>query len=504
MIEIGHAGAVWSASDGSAPGFYRHTQRDGSDGARSAFFYVRPLPPLTRAALLALDQMDGGDLVPDLVVPLLTSRDPALKQTASWIVGRHPEWGGALANFLHQRLAAATLHETDRADLQSQLASLAKSADIQELLAASLRNEIVGPESRALALRAMAGSGLKETPARWFTELAQLLSQPDSGLTRQAVTTVRALPPPKQPHAELAAALAQIGRDESATADVRLDALAAAPALASVDAPLFDFLCAHLDGAKPMIVRSAAATVLAKAKLAPDQQLSLAEQMKVIGPLEAPKLLPVFERGPNVALGLRLVAALRDSPGLPGLRADLLKPLFAKYPKSVQDAAASLLDAFNVDAAKQAAHLDTLLTQLKGGDVNRGHTVFLSSKSACSTCHATGYLGGRLGPDLTNLGKVRTERDLLESIVYPNASFVRSYEPFIVATKGGEDHSGIIKKDAPDELVLATGPETEQRIARADVAGIRPGAVSLMPAGMDTILSKQELADLLAFLKASK
>jgi putative heme-binding domain-containing protein len=205
-----------------------------------------------------------------------------------------------------------------------------------------------------------------------------------------------------------------------------------------------------------------------------------------------------------VPLGLRLVASLRDSTGLPGLRVDLLKPLFAKYPQSVQEAAAPLLASFNADAAKQAAYLDVLVTELKGGDVNRGHAVFLSSKAACSTCHATGYLGGRLGPDLTNLGKVRTERDLIESIVFPNASFVRSYEPFIVATKGGEDFSGIIKKDAPDELVLATGPETEQRIARAEVASVRPGAVSLMPAGMDTILTKQEFADLLAFLKAAK
>jgi len=496
MIEIGDREAVWGAATriGGAP--FLPLPCGESEKPQPVRF--------SRAALLALDQMDGAGLKPETVVPLLTSRDPVLKQTASWIVGRHAEWGGAVANLLRQRLAAGALHEPERADLQSQLASLAKSPDIQELLAASLRNEILPAESRALALRAMAASGLKETPPRWHTELALSLAEPDAELVRQAVATVRAMPQPKQPHAALADALAQVGRAESAAAAVRLDALSAAPALATVEEPLFDFLCANLDGAKPMLVRSAAASVLAKAKLAPDQQLALAGQMKVIGPLEAPKLLPVFERGPNVALGLRLVAALRDSAGLPGLRADLLKPLFAKYPKSVQDAAASLLDAFNVDAAKQAAHLDTLLAQLKGGDANRGHAVFLSSKAACSTCHATGYLGGRLGPDLTNLGKVRTERDLLESIVYPNASFVRSYESFIVATKDGENHSGILKKDAPDELVLATGPETEQRIPRGDVASVRPGAVSLMPAGMDTILTKQELADLLAFLKAAK
>jgi putative heme-binding domain-containing protein len=93
---------------------------------------------------------------------------------------------------------------------------------------------------------------------------------------------------------------------------------------------------------------------------------------------------------------------------------------------------------------------------------------------------------------------------LLESIVYPSASFVRSYEPLIVTTKSDEQYSGVLRKDAPDEIVLATGPNTEVRVARSDVAEVRPGTVSVMPAGLAEQLTRQELADLLAFLKATK
>ena len=125
----------------------------------------------------------------------------------------------------------------------------------------------------------------------------------------------------------------------------------------------------------------------------------------------------------------------------------------------------------------------------------------MSAKAACSSCHKIGYGGGTLGPDLTNIGKVRNERDLLEAIVFPNASFVRGYEPFTVLTKGGDDFTGVVIKDAPDEVILAIGPQLEQRIARADVTGLRPGAVSLMPNGLDSVLTRQELADLVAFLK---
>jgi putative heme-binding domain-containing protein len=99
---------------------------------------------------------------------------------------------------------------------------------------------------------------------------------------------------------------------------------------------------------------------------------------------------------------------------------------------------------------------------------------------------------------------VRTERDLLEAIIYPSASFVRSYEPFVVETKDGDQFSGVLKKDAADEVVLATGPGAEVRIARANIADSRPGKLSVMPQGLDEQLSEQQMADLLAFLRATR
>ena len=62
----------------------------------------------------------------------------------------------------------------------------------------------------------------------------------------------------------------------------------------------------------------------------------------------------------------------------------------------------------------------------------------------------------------------------------------------------------IPKKDAPDELVLTLAADKEMRIPRADIEDIQPGKVSIMPAGLDKQLSPQELADLIAFLRACK
>ena len=105
---------------------------------------------------------------------------------------------------------------------------------------------------------------------------------------------------------------------------------------------------------------------------------------------------------------------------------------------------------------------------------------------------------------MTRIGATRTERDLLEAIVYPSASFVRSYEPFAVKTKSGERFNGILKKDGTDEVVLAIDPKTEKHIPRAEIEKLEPGTVSVMPDGFETLIPAQDLADLIAFLRASK
>ena len=194
----------------------------------------------------------------------------------------------------------------------------------------------------------------------------------------------------------------------------------------------------------------------------------------------------------------------RNPPATAALPPAVVKAWLAKFPSAVQTRGTTLLAKLGPDPAQQRAHLDELAASLKDGDIRRGQAVFNSPKTACAACHAIGYLGGNFGPDLTRIGQVRTERDLLEAVVYPSASFVRSYEPMIVVTKTGGEQTGLLRRDAPGEVVLATAPNLEIRIARGELAEIRPGAMSLMPPGFDLMLSKQELADLIAFLKAAR
>jgi putative membrane-bound dehydrogenase-like protein len=456
-------------------------------------------PAMRRAALTALDQMPDGKLDAAAVIKELTAADPALKETAWWIAGRHPEWGEQLSGVLRDRLAGK-LSPDEQADMTRQLAKLAKSTAIQLFLAEQLAN----PAARPIGLHAMAQTNVRPVPDEWVSALTKLLTTAEGDQLRDAVRTTRTLTIPKPKAAALTKALLAIADKAELSAEVRLDALAAIPGgPANMSAPLFDFLRVQLRPDRSVAARTTAADVLSKSKLSKPQLLNLCEAVQAAGPLEAERLLDAFAQSTDEAVGTALVSALKAS-NHGGLRAAALRPRLAKFGPPVRKSAEELYAVLNADEAQQKAKLEKLLTTLADGDVRRGQSVFHSQKAACSSCHSVGYVGGKLGPDLTKIGSIRTERDLLESIVFPSASFVRSFEPIVVTTKSGKQHNGLLRKDATDEIVVATGADQEVHIPRADVDEIQPSTVSVMPAGLDQQLSPRELADLIAFLKACK
>ena len=76
-----------------------------------------------------------------------------------------------------------------------------------------------------------------------------------------------------------------------------------------------------------------------------------------------------------------------------------------------------------------------------------------------------------------------------------NPDFVKLADSFGVAG---------YRAETPEALVLMLGADSRVRVAKEDIADLRPGAVSVMPTGLEEQLSRQELADLLAFLKNTR
>jgi putative membrane-bound dehydrogenase-like protein len=466
-------------------------------------------PRTVRCALVALDQMEAGRLEPGFVAGLLGSSDVPLKDTASWIVGRHGEWAGATAGVLGRRLDRTDLSPAERSELEKQLGRLAQAGPIQELLATRLRDAAAPRTARQSSLQAMAWSGLneKQVPSSWISGLAATLDSdpPDTELIPLSVAAARALPISHARSSQLSPGLIRIAADSGNPDELRLNALAAVPGgLSKPNQGLFAFLLGKLLPTEAVARRTTAADVLARAKLSSEQLGRLAETLQSAGPVEVDRLLAAFEQSSDETLGLKLLNTLSASAALRSLRPDAVKAHLAKYPDAVQKQIPTLLARINVDAAKQKAQLEQLLPMLSAGDIRRGQLVFHSEKAACFSCHAIGYRGGNIGPDLTRIGSIRADRDLLEAIVFPSASLVRSFEPISVATSDGKIYNGLLRGETADELRLATGVNQEARIARREIDEVRPSTVSIMPAGLDQQLTQQELADLVAFLRACK
>jgi putative heme-binding domain-containing protein len=274
--------------------------------------------------------------------------------------------------------------------------------------------------------------------------------------------------------------------------------------MARIDTDVFAVIRTGLDAGQPVATRTTAAAVVEKVRLDAAQLATLAPSLRSATPIELPRILRAFATSGDERAGLAMVAALRESKSRSSIRADVLQPILTKYSPAVQKDGNNLLASIAADVADQVRRIDRLLTTLPQGQIARGQAVFNSAKVVCSSCHAIGYIGGRIGPDLTRIGEVRSERDLLEAIVFPSASFARGYEPVVVRTKSGEARTGVLRNnDLPDEIVLGTDRE-EIRIPRREIVDMQPGTISLMPPGLADQLTAQELADLVAFLKATR
>lgn len=453
-----------------------------------------------RAALIALDQMEDGGLTRELVVPHLDSADSALQRAALTVITARPEWADAVAGLMHTWLAASELSDSRREGLAAALLAFCRNAEIQEVVADAMSNDKTAVPARLLLLEAMAAAPLEQLPESWLTEIGRSLQHRDQRVVSQAVATLRT-----RGVTSFDAALLELGRDSRQPPQLRVTALAAvAPRLNSVESPVLDFLRSQLDPERSPLVRLAAADAISSARLNETQLVALLDAVPSAGPLELPRLVAAFERSTAAEIGIRLVAALDRAAGLASVPPEALRRTLKDYPDKVRQAAEPLFHRLELDTETQRARLAELESVLAGGDARRGRGVFFGAHGACASCHTIQSNGGKVGPDLSKIGAIRTGRDLLESIVFPSASFVRSYEPFVVTTTEGSVYSGYLSRETSDAIHLMLADRTERRISRSSVDEIAPGRVSIMPQGLDAQLTQQELADLIAYLVSLK
>jgi putative heme-binding domain-containing protein len=244
-----------------------------------------------------------------------------------------------------------------------------------------------------------------------------------------------------------------------------------------------------------------AARTMAAARLTGPQHDRLLPEIPRASLLLRPVILKAFAGITEERSALALLHSLRDSGALATLPGGALDECFAAAPAAVRENLAAARKALSPDAGARRTRLDELEKSLPPGDPQRGKVVFQSAAASCALCHQAGYLGRPFGPDLSRIGSIRTLRDLLEAIAFPSASFVRSFEPIEIRKTDGSLVHGLLSGQNHTAITLATSPLTPAlSIPRQQIASVAPAPASLMPQGIDRILSPAQLADLTAFL----
>jgi putative membrane-bound dehydrogenase-like protein len=454
-------------------------------------------PIVRRAALITLDQMEGGNLSRESVVALLDTDYEPLRTAALDVISRHEGWASGTFSLLNGWLHDGQLPPGKTSMIRGFLRTQTSDESVQKLVADLLLDAKLPQASRLLLLEVVAESGLSELPESWGMRLPANFVSPYSAVRHQAVRTVAAFDT-----AAFDDELLDLAHDDQQAVELRIDALAASAGRRTEvsDGELAFLLSQLADGAGPLQKLGAARTVVLL-PLSKTQRLKIAEQLGMSGPLTVGVLLQEFS---NDLDGELTQAVLKSLDALPdGVR--LPKPELLAFLESTPASLRASVQGFvssQLDERSNKTVLDKRESALLAGNAKRGREIFIGKTTACSSCHTIAGQGGKVGPDLTKIGAIRKKRDLLEAIMFPSASFARGYKTWTIVTDRGRVHSGLITRETTDSLVLRKSDLSEVRISRGSIDELREATTSVMPEGLYHRLSNQDLSDLLEYLES--
>lgn len=139
---------------------------------------------------------------------------------------------------------------------------------------------------------------------------------------------------------------------------------------------------------------------------------------------------------------------------------------------------------------------------LEGGrNFVNGRNMF--GQATCFACHRFGQEGGAIGPDLTSVAGKYSPRDLLVHILEPNKEISDQYGQIEVTLNDDSKVYGRIMNLAGDRLTLNINmmdPNALQSVDRKLIKKMEESKVSMMPPGLLSTLTENDVLDLLAYL----
>jgi putative heme-binding domain-containing protein len=139
------------------------------------------------------------------------------------------------------------------------------------------------------------------------------------------------------------------------------------------------------------------------------------------------------------------------------------------------------------------------------GDSERGKRLFTGDRRLqCRKCHKAGKEGGDFGPNLADIGRKYKPGEMLASILTPSAKIAPEYIPWLLVTKDGIPHSGLLVMRTEEGVTLKNSDGKIIEIPTDDIEEMIAQDVSFMPKDALRDITAEEAADLLTFLTSLK
>jgi putative heme-binding domain-containing protein len=295
--------------------------------------------------------------------------------------------------------------------------------------------------------------------------------------------------------------LLALSADAKQPISLRLRALATMGSV-KLDAATLELLSAAVLESGSAAARIQAAQMLARGSDAGLLHSKMQQLLAKAGPVELRELLPIIKAQKSEAAARPLVEALAKNPAVAAMQESIYRTLLSSFPPALFEQV--LLPALTKASAASEAkrrRLPELAQRAARADAAAGKTHFLQGKGSCMACHQIGDKGRAIGPNLSAIGAIRTERDLLESILFPSHTLARDYEAHALETRR-VSLVGVIRSHTAEGLILADAAGVEHALAHQDILSDTLLPTSLMPMGLDQTMPEQELLELVAYLRS--
>ncbi|MCX6940594.1 MAG: c-type cytochrome, partial [Verrucomicrobia bacterium] len=159
------------------------------------------------------------------------------------------------------------------------------------------------------------------------------------------------------------------------------------------------------------------------------------------------------------------------------------------------------------EVRESSADKQQLITTLKAkltpafirtGDARQGRVIY---GAVCAACHKLYGEGNTLGPDLTGSGR-HDIGYLIENIADPSAVVAAENLMTVLTLKDGRVLNGMLS-DKSERTVTVKMIGQETRIDRSEIAKQEQLPVSMMPEGLLTALTDEQVRHLIAYLQTT-